>query len=87
MARRNSFADTISTAISTWFGFGYAPAAPGTAGAAAAIGIAVLIEHYTGAQPAWFAGLALAVSGPGIWAAGETARQRAIEGSGVRGGG
>jgi phosphatidylglycerophosphatase A len=75
MAIRNSVAD----AVSTWFGCGYAPAAPGTAGAAAAIGIAILIEHYISAKPAWFAALALAVSGPAIWAAGETARQRQLK--------
>ena len=68
MVSRNNFAD----AISTWFGCGYAPAAPGTAGA-------VLIEHYTSAKPGWFAALALAASGPGIWAAGETARQRQLK--------
>jgi phosphatidylglycerophosphatase A len=79
MTRRISFADTVSTVVSTWFGCGYAPAAPGTAGAAAAIGIAVLIEHYTPWKPGWFAALALAVSGPGIWAAGETARQRQLK--------
>lgn len=70
MASRNNLAD----ALSTWFGCGYAPSAPGTVGAAAAIGIAVLIEHYTAARPGWFAALALSVSAPGIWAAGETAR-------------
>jgi phosphatidylglycerophosphatase A len=79
MVSRNNFAD----AISTWFGCGYAPAAPGTAGAAAAIGIAVLIEHYTSAKPGWFAALALAASGPGIWAAGETARQRQLKDPGL----
>jgi phosphatidylglycerophosphatase A len=75
MASRNSLADGIST----WFGCGYAPVAPGTVGAAAAIGIAVLIEHYWSVKPGWFAVLAIAVSGPGIWAAGETAKQRQIK--------
>jgi len=75
MTRRISLAD----AVSTWFGCGYVPAAPGTAGAAAAIGIAVLIEHYATWKPGWFAALALAVSGPAIWAAGETARQHQLK--------
>jgi phosphatidylglycerophosphatase A len=75
MASRNNLAD----ALSTWFGCGYAPSAPGTVGAAAAIGIAVLIEHYTAARPGWFAALALGVSAPGIWAAGETARHWKIK--------
>jgi len=75
MASRNHFAD----AISTWFGCGYAPKAPGTAGAAAAIGIAILIEHYSNAKPGWFAVLSMAASGPGIWAAGETAGARGLK--------
>ena len=79
MTRRISFPDAISTTVSTWFGCGYAPAAPGTAGAAAAIGIAVLIEHYASWKPGWFVVLAVAVSGPGIWAAGETARRRQLK--------
>ena len=61
--------------VSTWFGCGYSPKAPGTVGSAAAIGIAILIEYYAGWRPPAFAGLALIVSAPAIWAAGETARQ------------
>jgi phosphatidylglycerophosphatase A len=74
MAIRNSFADAVSTAVSTWFGCGYSPVAPGTVGSAAAIGIAILIEHYTAWPPPYFALLALAASPLAIWAAGETAR-------------
>jgi len=66
-------------AISTWFGCGYSPKAPGTAGAAAAIGIGVLVEHFAGWNPLWFGALALVVSVPAIWAAGETARQSGIK--------
>jgi phosphatidylglycerophosphatase A len=69
----------LANAISTWFGCGYSPAAPGTAGSLAAIGIALLIEYYAGWRPAAFAALAIAVSAPAIWAAGETARQSGIE--------
>jgi phosphatidylglycerophosphatase A len=69
----------LANAISTWFGCGYSPAAPGTAGSLAAIGIALLIEHYAGWRPAAFAALAIVVSAPAIWAAGETARQSGIE--------
>jgi phosphatidylglycerophosphatase A len=75
MAIRGNFAN----AISTWFGCGYAPRAPGTAGSAAAIGIALLIEHYATWRPLCFAALAAAVSVPGIWAAGESARQANLE--------
>jgi len=75
MSGRNRAAD----AISTWFGCGYSPFAPGTAGAAAAIAIAVLIEHFTAWKPGWFALLAIVVSAPGIWAAGETARRHGLK--------
>jgi phosphatidylglycerophosphatase A len=77
MASRNSFA--VADAVSTWFGCGYSPVAPGTAGAVAAIGIAVLIEHYTAWKPGWFAVLALALTGPAIWSSGETARRRQLK--------
>jgi phosphatidylglycerophosphatase A len=69
----------LADAISTWFGCGYSPSAPGTVGSAAAIGIALLIEHFAGWRPIWFAGLAIVVTLPAIWAAGETARQAKIK--------
>jgi phosphatidylglycerophosphatase A len=68
-----------ATTIATWFGCGYSPAAPGTVGSAAAIGIAILIEHFAGWRPLWFAALAIIVAAPAIWAAGETARQAKIK--------
>jgi len=60
--------------ISTWFGCGYAPIAPGTAGSLAAILIAWLLVSYAAWQPLWFGGLALAATAPSIWAAGVTAK-------------
>ena len=71
MTRGSGAAQTIST----WFGCGYSSKAPGTVGSAAAIGIAILIEHFAGWPPPLFAALAAVVSLPAIWAAGETARQ------------
>jgi phosphatidylglycerophosphatase A len=65
---------TTANVISTWFGCGYSPKAPGTVGSAAALGAAILIEHFAGWNPPAFAALALIVSVPAIWAAGETAR-------------
>ena len=59
--------------ISTWFGCGYSPVAPGTVGSLAAVGIAFLLVHYAGWQPVWFAALAVAATVPSIWAAGVTA--------------
>lgn len=61
-------------AISTWFGCGYAPHGPGTAGSAAAILIAAGLVHSAHWRPADFAVLTAAASVPAIWAAGATAR-------------
>ncbi|MCL4402371.1 MAG: phosphatidylglycerophosphatase A [Acidobacteria bacterium] len=73
----------LAEPIATWFGCGYSPAAPGTVGSAAAVAIAWALLRYAGWRPLWFAGLAVAVSLPGIWAASETARQRKIEDPGL----
>jgi phosphatidylglycerophosphatase A len=68
-----------ANAISTWFGCGYSPVAPGTVGTLAGLAIAVLIEYFAGWNPLWFAALATIVTLPAIWSAGETARQTGIE--------
>ena len=60
--------------IATWFGCGYAPAGPGTAGSLAALAIAWLLVRYAGWQPLWFVPLALVTTAPAIWAADVTAR-------------
>src|ERR1700683_845526 len=64
----------VATAIGTWFGCGYAPLAPGTAGSIAAVLIAVALHTWLGWPPCWFAVLAIALLGPGIWSAGVVAR-------------
>jgi phosphatidylglycerophosphatase A len=69
--------------ISTWFGCGYAPIAPGTAGSLAAILIAWLLVTYAGWQPLWFGALALAATAPAIWAAGVTAEALSLNDPGV----
>ncbi|HXM41439.1 MAG TPA: phosphatidylglycerophosphatase A [Bryobacteraceae bacterium] len=69
----------VANAVSTWFGCGYSPSAPGTVGSAAAIGTAILIEHFAGWRPLWFGTLAVIVTMPAMWAAGETARQAKIK--------
>ncbi|SPE41576.1 Phosphatidylglycerophosphatase [Candidatus Sulfopaludibacter sp. SbA3] len=60
--------------ISTWFGCGRAPVAPGTAGSAAAVAIAIVLHTYAGLAPWHFALLAAILFFPAIWAAGVTAR-------------
>src|SRR4029077_15299252 len=59
--------------IATWFGCGYAPIGPGTAGSIAALAIAWLLVRYAGWQPLWFVALVLVCAPPFIWAAGVTA--------------
>ena len=62
--------DRVALLIATWFGCGYSPFAPGTAGTAAALGIALLLRW-----PPWqFGLLALVALAPAIWAADVTAR-------------
>lgn len=60
--------------LATWFGCGYAPKAPGTAGSAAAVLVAWLLVRYAGWQP-WHLGLlAAACLAPAVWAAGRLSR-------------
>jgi len=59
--------------ISTWFGCGYSPFAPGTAGSLAALAIAIPLHLYAG-FPGWvFLLLAAVLFAPAVWAAGVTA--------------
>lgn len=67
---------SLATLISTWFGCGYAPIAPGTAGSLAAIAIAWPLVHYAGWRPLGFLVLALVATAPAMWAAGVTAIER-----------
>jgi phosphatidylglycerophosphatase A len=65
----------LAFAIATWFGCGYAPKAPGTAGSLAALAIAWALHTYAGVPPIGMAGLAMLLAVPGIWAAGVVARE------------
>jgi phosphatidylglycerophosphatase A len=67
--------------IATWFGCGYAPAAPGTVGSAAAILIAWAIHAYV--TPLEFGLLGMLLAIPGIWAAGVTATQVKLKDPGI----
>ncbi len=71
----NKPAGAFATAIATWFGCGYAPFAPGTAGSAGALIPAILLAEYAGWRPWHFAVLAVALCPLGIWAAGRKARE------------
>ena len=63
----------VATPIATWFGCGYVPKAPGTAGSVAALAIAFLLVRYVGFVPLTFFWLAALMLKPGVWAAGNVA--------------
>jgi len=62
--------------IATWFGCGFAPVAPGTAGSLAALAIAIALHAYTGAGRGTFVLLALLLLWPGVWASGAVAKRQ-----------
>jgi len=63
----------LATFIATWFGCGYAPKAPGTAGSIAALVIGILLHEYLGFAQWQFAILAAVTLIPAVWAGGVTA--------------
>lgn len=58
--------------LATWFGCGYAPKGPGTAGSLGALIVAWPLRHQA---PWFFAVLAAAILAPAIWSAGSAAVQ------------
>lgn len=64
----------LATLIATWFGCGYAPAAPGTAGSLAGIVIAIVLHQFAGLSAWHFVILAAAAFIPAVWASTRTAR-------------
>jgi phosphatidylglycerophosphatase A len=61
--------------IATWFGCGYAPKGPGTAGSVAALVIGWLLHAYAGVSSIGLGCLGLLLAIPGIWAADVVARE------------
>jgi phosphatidylglycerophosphatase A len=61
--------------IATWFGCGYAPVAPGTAGSLAALVIAIALHSYAGSGRWTLLLLAALLLAPGIWSAGVVAKE------------
>jgi phosphatidylglycerophosphatase A len=70
---------TIANLVSTWFGCGRSPVAPGTAGSAAAVAIAILLHRYAGFVWWQFLLMAAVLFFPAVWAAGVSARAAGIE--------
>jgi len=69
----------IANLISTWFGCGYSPKAPGTAGSIAALAIGILLHQYAHFGQWQFAILAAVTLLPAVWAAGVTATTAKIK--------
>ncbi len=69
----------LADLISTWFGCGRFPKSPGTAGSAAAILIALVIEHFFALPPYAFAIFAALLFAPATWAATVSARAAKLE--------
>ena len=63
--------------LSTFFGAGYWPKGPGTAGSIAALLIALVLHYQAGFTQVEFLALAMVSIAPAIWAANETARAHA----------
>jgi phosphatidylglycerophosphatase A len=60
-------------AIGTFFGCGYSPVGPGTAGSLAALLIAIVLHTYAGSSRAAFLLLSVILLVPAIWCAGKVA--------------
>ena len=73
----------LAVAIATWFGCGYFPVAPGTAGSLAAMGIAFVLVETAQWRPFHFGLLALVALPMGIWSAGVTGRRSQSKDPGI----
>jgi len=69
----------IANLISTWFGCGYSPKAPGTAGSLAALAIGIVLHQYAGFGQWQFALLAALTLLPAVWASGVTAASSGLK--------
>jgi phosphatidylglycerophosphatase A len=70
---------SVANLIATWFGCGRSPYAPGTAGSAAAVGIAIALQHWLGFGPLQFAVMAALLFLPATWAADVAARAAGLK--------
>lgn len=73
----------VARLTATWFGCGYAPVAPGTAGSAAAIFIGYGLVRFAGWRPVYFLPLSIVFAWPAIWASTITSRELRVKDPGV----
>jgi phosphatidylglycerophosphatase A len=73
----------LANLISTWFGCGYAPFAPGTAGSLAGLAIGIALHEGAGTGGWLFLLLAALVFAPAVWAATRTARAAGAKDPGI----
>ncbi len=64
---------TFARLLATWFGCGYFPKAPGTAGSLGGLAAGILLHQFLGFTQWHFAILAAAIFLPAVWAAGVVA--------------
>ena len=69
----------LAILVATWFGCGYSPAAPGTAGSLGGLAIAIALHEWAGFAPWRFAVLAVLIFPVAVWAAGVTARVKQLK--------
>jgi len=69
----------LAITIATWFGAGYSPFAPGTAGSLAALVIAIVLHEFAGLSNLHFLLMAALLFPPATWAASETARVKNLK--------
>jgi phosphatidylglycerophosphatase A len=65
--------------LATWFGCGYSPRAPGTAGSVAAALIGLALHYYAGFAWWQFLVLAALLFGPAVWASDVTAKATGLK--------
>jgi phosphatidylglycerophosphatase A len=75
--------NACATVIATWFGCGYFPKAPGTAGSLAALAIAIALHLIAGSGRGALAILAAVLVLPGVWAAGVVAKRLGVIDPGI----
>jgi phosphatidylglycerophosphatase A len=74
---------TLAYGLATWFGCGYAPAAPGTAGTLGGMALAYACDRMFGWHPLAYAVLAAAALAPAIWSATFVARDQSRKDPGL----